>query len=118
MDDAIKWMEETQQFVNQGRMRQQRLKTLVAKHGLSEHEVLILWKCHEAKEPVAQTDLIRMLHLSAGSISHFVDEMRKDGLLVGSLAANDRRRQRWTITDKGRERFAEAMQAVQKSLAA
>jgi MarR family 2-MHQ and catechol resistance regulon transcriptional repressor len=65
-------------------------------------EFSLLWVCREAPAGgIGQKELAETLAVSAAQVSGLVERLRRQGLIEGSRAASDRRRQLWRLTPEG-----------------
>ena len=70
----------------------------------------MLLACREASPAgLEQKELAAILAVSASQVSGLVEQLRRRGLLQGSRAANDRRRQLWQLTPTGRVRLQDIL---------
>jgi MarR family transcriptional regulator, transcriptional regulator for hemolysin len=60
----------------------------------------------------AQQELARAIGIEGPTLTHHLDALEKAGLVVRTRDPHDRRAVRLELTDAGRERHAELMQAV------
>jgi DNA-binding MarR family transcriptional regulator len=84
-------------------------RELGAAHDLSASEFEVLQQLHQADEcSLRMTVLAESAHLSQSALSRLVTRLERDGLLERTACENDRRALFVGLTDRGRERYAEA----------
>ncbi len=106
------------------------VEAIAARHELNATQLLALWACGEASAELAQSELAARIGVSAAQASALVEQLRRRNLLEPRRAADDRRKQNWSITAEGRtlisqvvEKFAalgsraESMQDERQTLA-
>jgi DNA-binding MarR family transcriptional regulator len=84
-------------------------RELGATHDLSASEFEVLQQLHQADEcSLRMTVLAESAHLSQSALSRLVTRLERDGLLERTTCEHDRRALFVGLTDRGRERYAEA----------
>jgi DNA-binding MarR family transcriptional regulator len=83
--------------------------------GVSEFEVLDRLACECGERPRMQ-DLAPMVHLSQSALSRTVGRLEKDGLVMRSMCAEDRRGISVCLTEEGRSRWEAAQPVHQRVL--
>ena len=93
-------------------------RELQAKHGLSSSEFEVLELLAEADDHQARmSELAGGVHLSQSALSRVVGRLEKDGLVVRTMCASDRRSVFATLTASGEQRYAQARPTQRETLA-
>jgi DNA-binding MarR family transcriptional regulator len=101
---AARWFGVAEQLSSCGQMLRKRLAWQADACGLTEGQLSALWACLTAPSPgLSQNDLAETLRVSPAYISGLVEQLRHKRLLRGRRDPIDRRRQRWRLTDQGRD---------------
>ena len=100
-----------------GRRCQRELQGALQPLPLTDSQLLVLWMVQQLSPQkggpgVGQSELVRALGISAAQISGLVDQLRRSGDLIGARAEQDRRQQRWQLTDAGTAKLTEALSVV------
>lgn len=70
----------------------------------------MLWACRRTPPGgLPQQELAAAMAVSAAQVSVLVEQLRRQGLLQGRRAQNDRRRQLWRLTPAGRARLQDVL---------
>lgn len=80
-----------------------RLSLVVADQELSSNELLVLRACWQPGSLTGQRELSNRVGVSTAQISAIVERLRSIGLISGHRPPSDRRRQVWSITEKGQQ---------------
>jgi DNA-binding MarR family transcriptional regulator len=78
------------------------VESIAVRQELNATQLLALWVCGEATTELAQSELAARIGVSAAQASALVEQLRRRNLLEARRAADDRRRQHWSITSAGR----------------
>lgn len=84
------------------------IEQLAARRELTTTQLTVLWACGSAADGVGQSRLAAQIGVSPAQASALVEQLRSRGLLEPRRATDDRRRQHWSLTVKGRELVASA----------
>ena len=80
----------------------------LCKWGVSDCDFWALWLCRRSPpQGIFQYQLAAAVGVSAAQMSGLVERLRRQGLLAGSRADGDRRRQYWRLTTAGERLLAE-----------
>lgn len=78
------------------------VEAIAVRHELNSTQLLALWACGASATELAQSELAARIGVSAAQASALVEQLRRRNLLEARRAADDRRRQHWSITSTGR----------------
>jgi DNA-binding MarR family transcriptional regulator len=94
-----------QRFLDQG------IAEVIAAHGLNEGEINVLATLRRSGPPfeLSPTELYRGLLLSSSAMTNRIDRLEEQGLVHRIPDADDRRRVRVALTERGREVVDAAM---------
>jgi DNA-binding MarR family transcriptional regulator len=93
----------SEQLTTLSRLVREGLAERLESHALGWIQFSLLWVCHEsAGDGIAQNELSALLGVSSAHVSGLVEQLRCRGWITGHRAAEDRRRQLWKLTRKGR----------------
>ena len=98
----------------------QRIATTLEQFGVNEGEVNVLAALRRAgpSHQLTPTELYRGLLLSSSAMTHRIDRLEAEGLVHRTPDADDGRRVRVALTDRGREVVDAAMDQTVQSLSA
>lgn len=101
--NASQWLEQAESSLVRARRIRAILDERIARFGLSEPELALLWACI-ASPPggQGQRELASFLTVSTAHISVLVERLSRAGILQGRVAEDDRRRKIWEPTPTGR----------------
>ena len=85
-------------------LMQNDLRPYLGALGLSPGQPKVL-RCLMTREPLSQRQLAYYCEVDPAVISRMLESMERDGLLVRTASATDRRTGEVRLTDKGREAF-------------
>lgn len=80
-----------------------RLDKAAADRGMSLNELLVLHECLHADVTLDQRELSRRIGASAAQISGIVERLSDRGLISSHRPRSDRRRQVWSVSEKGQQ---------------
>lgn len=100
---ASQWLERAESVLVRARKIRAILDKRIARFGLSEPELALLWACiastHGGR---GQSELADFLTISTAQVSVLVERLSNAGVLQGHVDPNDRRRKIWETTPAGR----------------
>jgi len=107
---AVGWSEMIEQITICGRSLRRTFGECVARQGISDSQVWLLWACLQAPpQGLSQTQLATLLVLSDAQVSASVEQLRQKGFLEGRRLPPDRRRQLWQLTAAGRSTLEQSL---------
>ncbi|MFE9191761.1 MarR family winged helix-turn-helix transcriptional regulator [Micromonospora sp. NPDC007208] len=89
----------------------------LAPFGIERRHLMVMMRLH-ASGPLSQRDLVAQTHHDKASIVRIVDDLERLDLASRQLVPGDRRLRAVTLTEHGRDVFAQAHQAAEPATAA
>jgi DNA-binding MarR family transcriptional regulator len=103
-------------LVRMGRVAEGRLDALLEPHELSGSRLLALQRLEAASEPLSLSRLASCLAFVKSNATQLIDRLEQDRLVKRVPDPSDRRCTLLEVTDEGRQRQQEALEAVQPLL--
>jgi DNA-binding MarR family transcriptional regulator len=100
-------------LMRMGKVTEVRMDTLLGEMDLSASRLLALQRLEQAEEPLSLSQLASCLAFVKSNATQLIDRLEQDQLVRRVPHAEDRRCTLIEVTDEGKQRHQEAIQAIQ-----
>jgi len=100
-------------LMRMGKMTEARMDALLGEINLSSSRLLVLQRLEQAEEPLSLSQLAACLAFVKSNAIQLIDRLEQDALVRRVPHEEDRRCTLLEVTDEGRQRHQEALQAIQ-----
>ena len=112
-EEAIQLM---RYFMRMGKMTEAHMDTLLNEVDLSASRLVVLQRLEQAEEPLSLSQLASCLAFVKSNATQLIDRLEQDGLVRRVPHAEDRRCTLLEVTEEGKQRHQEAVDAIQPLL--